>query len=249
MQLVFGRNPEIPGDLLSDNPDLIANSSQLHDRGAGQAARVRTVARTKLMLHSDKLNARRALDTRPRVVPTFLPGDMVAVWRMMKGGGIPGKRAHHRWRPGLCMDAVRGNYWIALPGSVVKVSPEQLRPAAREERHAWRLVEAELRTKLVNFDEFSGHRSEDITGGERPPREEEDPVEKETVREPPFGHQETHPTGGRRITGKTTSAGADPHQVRDQDSQVPSGDSKRPRVENESALETRQTLPRTWIQK
>ena len=68
MQLVFGRSPEIPGDLLSDNPDLIANSSILHDRGASQAARVGTLARTKLMLQSDKLNARRALDTRPRVV-------------------------------------------------------------------------------------------------------------------------------------------------------------------------------------
>ena len=65
IQLVFGRNPEIPGILFSDKPDLIANSSMLHDRDAGQAARVRTLARTKLMLHSDKLNARRALDTRP----------------------------------------------------------------------------------------------------------------------------------------------------------------------------------------
>ena len=102
-QLVFGRNPEIQGNLLSDNPDLIANSFMLHDRDAGQAVRVRTIERTKLMLHSDKLTAWRALDTRPRGVPTFLPGDMVAVWRMMKGGGIPGKRAHHRWRPGMCM--------------------------------------------------------------------------------------------------------------------------------------------------
>ena len=89
MQLVFGRNPEIPGNLLSDNPDLIAHSSMLHDRDAGQAARVRTIERTKLMPHSDKLNAKRALDTRSRVGPTFLPGDMVAAWRMMKDGGIP----------------------------------------------------------------------------------------------------------------------------------------------------------------
>ena len=59
-------------DLLCNNPDMVANSSLLHDRGAGRAARVRTVARTKLMMHSDKLNARRALDTRPRVAPTFL---------------------------------------------------------------------------------------------------------------------------------------------------------------------------------
>ena len=54
------------------------------------------------------------------------------------------------------MGAVRVNYWIALPGSVIKASPEQMRQAAREERHTRRLVKAELRTKLVNFDEFSG---------------------------------------------------------------------------------------------
>ena len=147
MQVAFCRKPGILGDLR--NPDLIASSSLLHDRGAGQAARVRTIARTKLMLHSDKPNARRALDTRPRVVPTFLPGDMVAVWRMTKGGGIPGKQAHHRWRPGICVGSVRGNYWIAVPGSVVMASPKHPRPAAREERHVWRVVEAEMRTKLA----------------------------------------------------------------------------------------------------
>ena len=35
----------------------------------------------------------------------------VAAWRTMNGGG---KRAHHRWRPGIYMGAVRGNYRIAL---------------------------------------------------------------------------------------------------------------------------------------
>ena len=62
----------------------------------------RLLERTKSMLLSDKLNARRALDTRPRVVPSFCQGDMVAVWRMMKGGGIPGKRAHHCVELGSC---------------------------------------------------------------------------------------------------------------------------------------------------
>ena len=143
MQLAFCRKPGILGDLR--NPDLIASSSLLHDRGAGQAARVRTIARTKSMLNSDKPNARSALNTRPRVVPTFLPGDMVAVWRMTKEGGIPGKPAH---RPGICVGSVRGNYWIVVPGSVVMASPEHPRPAAREERHVWR-VEAETRTKLA----------------------------------------------------------------------------------------------------
>ena len=155
------------------------------------AARVRTIARTKLMLHSDKLNARRALETRPRVVPTVLPGDMVTVWRMMKGDGIPGKRAHHRRRRGLCVGAVRSNYCIALPGSVIEASPEQLKLAAREERHA-RLVEAELRKKLVNFVEFFGHWFEDITNGERTPG-----MKRACVPEPSPGRQKIHPMGGR----------------------------------------------------
>ena len=124
-QLVFSGNPEIPGNFVSDNPNLIANFSMLRDRETpGQAARFWTIARTKLM----KLNATRALDTRPRVVPTFLQGDMVAVWRMMNGGDILGKRAHHRWRPGVCMGAVRSNYWCALSASVVKASPKQQSP-------------------------------------------------------------------------------------------------------------------------
>ena len=225
-------------DLLSDNPDLIARKSSVQDRGAGQAARVRTIARTRLMLHSDKLNARRELDTIPRMVPTFLPGDMVAVWRMMKGGGLLGKRVHHRSRCGICEGSVRGNCWIALPGSIVKESLEQLKPPAREERHTWQLVEAELPTKLVNFDEFSGHRFEDITNGERPPGEEEDPVEEQTVVEPSSEPHETHPTGGRRATGKNTIAVDDPDQVHDRDSQLFSGDGKRLRVENETVLGT-----------
>ena len=39
MQLVMGRSPEIPGDRNSDNPDVIANLSIFHYRGAGQSKR------------------------------------------------------------------------------------------------------------------------------------------------------------------------------------------------------------------
>ena len=106
----------------------------------------------------------------------------------------------------------------------------------------------ELRTKLLNF---AGTRFEDMTDSERPPREEEDPPEEdppkeETVLEPSSGPQEIHPTGGRRVTGETTIAGDDPDQVPDQDSQLLTGDGKRPRVEKET---TRQTNRRTWSEK
>ena len=81
---------------------------------------------------------------------------------------------------------------IALPRSVIKASPEQLRPAACEERCVVRLVEAELRTKLVNFDEFSGHRFEDITNGKRPPPATED---EKTIPEAPPEEREASPNG------------------------------------------------------
>ena len=84
--LVFRRNP-ILGDFLSDNLDLIASSSFLHDRGAGKAARVRTIARTTSMLHSEK---RRALDTNHTATVSNLSSDTVAVWRMTKGSVSPG---------------------------------------------------------------------------------------------------------------------------------------------------------------
>ena len=54
-------------------------------------------------------------------------------------------------------------------GSVIKSSSELLRQGDREEGHAWRLVQARMRTNLGDFDEFSGPRFEDITGGEALP--------------------------------------------------------------------------------
>ena len=162
MQIVFGRSPEVRVDFLGDTPDVIANGLILHDRGAGQ-----TIARQKIIFHAETMNERRALHLRPR--------DMVVVWRMVKGALMLGKRSHHRMRPAILSvwSAVRGNCWVTLLGRVMKASPEQLRQAGRENRHAWRLVEGELRAKLVNSDEFSGHKFEDITSGELPPAEEE----------------------------------------------------------------------------
>ena len=78
------------------------------------------------MIHSDMFNARRALDTRSRVVPTFLPGDTVAVHD--EGRWHPQENAH---TTGICKGPVRGNYWIAHHRSVVSASPEQLRPVSR----------------------------------------------------------------------------------------------------------------------
>ncbi|CAK0820028.1 unnamed protein product, partial [Prorocentrum cordatum] len=120
-QIVFGRNPQVPEDLLADSPDIAANSAALRDPPAAFAARVRAAARRQVLSYNDKQATRLALDARPRKLVKYQSGDMVAVWRNAKQ--VAGRRAHYRWRPGACMGAVRGNYWIAVPGSVLKDEP------------------------------------------------------------------------------------------------------------------------------
>eukprot|EP00959_Pyramimonas_sp_CCMP1952_P024505 514570-Pyramimonas_sp.AAC.1 len=66
-QIVFGRNPEVPEDLLQENPNLIANSCLLHDPVAARAACIRAMARRVILAHNEKKAARVALDARPRV--------------------------------------------------------------------------------------------------------------------------------------------------------------------------------------
>ena len=85
------------------------------------------------------------------------------------------------------MGAVRGNYWVAVPGCVLKASPEQMRPANAEERAAWRLVEASLRTNTVDLENLKAQYYHDITGSERPIDVSEEPEEGDAGASAPAG--------------------------------------------------------------
>ena len=126
-QIAIGRDPELPGDLLQDLPNVISSSSILHDDVAAHTARIRSNARLAVMQSNDNLATRRALDQRPRPLREFSVGDEVALWRRGTGKGAPGKQRRAQWRgPGIILGAVR-NYFVAMPGSVIKAAPEQLR--------------------------------------------------------------------------------------------------------------------------
>ena len=117
---------------MSDNPDAIVNSAVLHDPPAISAAKVRSVARQKVLAYDHKA-VRTALGSRPPTLRSLQHGEMVAVWRKIRGAsGSSTKWALHRWRPGICMGQVQGNYWIAVPGSCIKASAKQIRLANRE---------------------------------------------------------------------------------------------------------------------
>ena len=109
-QIAIGRDPELPGDLLQDLPNVISSSSILHDDVAAHTARIRSNARLAVMQFNDNLATRRALDQRPRPFREFFVGDEVAVWRRGTGKGAPGKQRRAQWRgPGIILGAVRGN--------------------------------------------------------------------------------------------------------------------------------------------
>ena len=53
-QIAPGRNPEEPGDLLRDSPDRITNGAIANDPAAARQARIRAIARMKVLVQQDK---------------------------------------------------------------------------------------------------------------------------------------------------------------------------------------------------
>ena len=92
-QIAVGRDPELPGDLLQDLPNVISSSSVLHDDVAAHTARTRSNARLAVMQFNDHLATRRALDQRPRPLREFSVGDKVAGWRRGTGKRCPWQTA------------------------------------------------------------------------------------------------------------------------------------------------------------
>ena len=80
-QHVFGRNPNLPGDLLSEPVDIVPATAGLTETAVARAQAIRQTARTAVIQLQDDKSLRRALAARPRVVSTFQAGDLVAYWR------------------------------------------------------------------------------------------------------------------------------------------------------------------------
>ena len=200
-------DPELPGDLLQDLPNVISSSSILHDDVAAHTARIRSNARLAVMQFNDNLATRRALDQRPRPFREFSVGDEVAVWRRGTGKGAPGKQRRAQWRgPGIILGAVRGNYFVAMPGSVIKAAPER----TAEEQETDRVVLRDLRrTADILRDSGLAKNFEDITeqdwpdgdlnstAGDMGPNQETSksqlPSRRLMRKTPPSGVDEKHP--------------------------------------------------------
>eukprot|EP00435_Cladocopium_sp_Y103_P010293 s4146_g2.t1 len=171
-QLVFGRNPRVPADLLQDWPCPIAASSPLHDDTLARARAIRESARVAVVMSQDDKTLRVAMNARPRAEREFLAGDLVCYWRSQKyqrGVRLVGGRW---WGTAIVMGRVGRNFLVFHRKNMFKVAPEHLRHASTEEHLAAQTDGCELLglTDLIDKGQnLLGHQFTDLTNQDAPP--------------------------------------------------------------------------------
>ena len=174
-QHVFGRNPEIPGDLLSEPLHVIPGTAGLSEDALAKSQAVRSSARKAVIEMQDDKAMRAALAARPRTVYEFQAGDLVAYWRNQKleQGTI---RQGGKWHgTAIVIGSVGRNFIIAHRKQIFRCAPEQLRPAATEEKTVVSSPEVELLgiKDLIEGRTFRSKQYVDLVSSHYPPLQSE----------------------------------------------------------------------------
>eukprot|EP00435_Cladocopium_sp_Y103_P053201 s487_g17.t1 len=133
-QLVFGRNPRIPQDLLQDDIHVPASDAVLAESGYQRSQAIRQAARLSVLQCQDNRALRLALRARPRPRREFVSGDWVYYWRSQKwqnGVLLRGGRWHGA---GLIIGRIGVNWIVAHKRHLFRCSPEHLRLATADEK-------------------------------------------------------------------------------------------------------------------
>ena len=133
-QMVFGRNPNIPEDLLSEPLNVISATASLTEHGIAKAQALRTTARLALIQMQDDRALRVALLARPRVSKDFVPGDLVAYWRDQKWIKGSLQLGGQWYGTAVVLGKVGRNYVLLHRRQVLRCAPEQIRPSTTEEK-------------------------------------------------------------------------------------------------------------------
>ena len=190
-QAVFGRQPRLPNDILTDDK-VLSSSTQAFDENYNPKLRaelVRCEAQKCLLDLNASQQLRRALlrKTRNTAIPDLQPGQRCAVWRWSKRGvrkrGAWLTARFLSWDPGH----VGKQAWVRLGASTTLVTAEQLRTAHGFED--WTPDQEDIKALKNAADSFTQHMLEDERGEpppEQPPEELADmPVEYDGTPPPP----------------------------------------------------------------
>eukprot|EP00435_Cladocopium_sp_Y103_P019462 s1915_g4.t1 len=143
-QLVFGRNPRLPQDLLQEDTHVAASDAVLADAGYQRSQAIRQAARLAVLQCQDDRALRNALRARPRVQRQFMSGDWVYYWRSQKwqnGVLLRGGRWHGA---ALVLGRIGVNWVVAHRRNLFRCSPEQLRHATHDEQAIAKFDQSEL---------------------------------------------------------------------------------------------------------
>ena len=204
-QLVFGRNPRIPQDLLQEDVDLSSSEATLTDQHFARSQSIRQSARKAVLECQDDRALRLALRARPRAHRDFKSGDWVYYWRSQKWEqGVLLK--HGKWHgAALVLGIIGKNVIVAHRRSILRCAPEQLRFASQEEATVAEFPQNELLgiKMLLEKGQFPKGQFTDLVSQGNPP-------EPEGVLEPAGEHERVAQTAGEIAQEARDAVMADP---------------------------------------
>eukprot|EP00435_Cladocopium_sp_Y103_P060613 s808_g22.t1 len=173
-QLVFGRNPSLPGDLLEEPQNVMSSTAPLMDDSIAQACATRAAARQALLELQNSKSMRRALAARPRVSREFQAGDVVAYWRDQKWNKGTLSRGGRWYGSGVVLGLINKNVVIAHRTHIIRCAPEQVRHATQEEKLLVSDPQNELLgiKDLIESGTFRSAQFLDLISQAYPPQEE-----------------------------------------------------------------------------
>lgn len=170
-QIVFGRNPRVPTDLMQDDVHMPALDASQLEPAWQRAASVRQAARQAVLQCQDDRALKAALRARPRPRKEFSSGDWVYYWRSQKWSDGKLMRGG-RWHGAAMVLGRLGQNWIvAHRRSIFRVSPEQLRHATSQEQTIATFDSNELLgiKTLLEKGQFPKSQFTDLVNQELPP--------------------------------------------------------------------------------
>ena len=163
-QLVFGRNPRIPSDVMQEAPNPAVSDATEFDSVLQHANSVRQSARKAVLECQDDRALRAALRARPRLLKPFKSGDWVYYWRTQKYVGGVRVEGGRWYGAAMILGHVGKNLVIAHRRSILRCAPEHLRHASPEEASVAEFPHNELLgiKNLLERGQFPKSQFEDL---------------------------------------------------------------------------------------
>eukprot|EP00435_Cladocopium_sp_Y103_P022821 s443_g5.t1 len=143
-QVVFGKNPELPGELLNEPQKIIPNTAALLEESVERAQAIRSAAKRAVLELQDAKSMRRALAARPRLARDLKAGDVVAYWRDQKWNKGVLSRGGRWYGSAIVLGHIGRNVVLARRNHILRCAPEQVRPATSDERTLVETPETQL---------------------------------------------------------------------------------------------------------